>query len=37
VTVLLFLVAFSDLSHADGGTGQMVQSKDASGVANKLT
>jgi hypothetical protein len=37
VTVLLFLVAFSDLSHGDGSTGQMVQSKDASGVANKLT
>ena len=37
VTVLLFLVAFSDLSHVDGSADQMVQPKDASGVANKLT
>jgi uncharacterized membrane protein len=36
VTVLLFLVAFSDLSHVSGSSDQVAQSKDTSGVANKL-
>lgn len=33
VSVLLLLVAFSDLSHVDGPSDQMGQSKDASGIA----
>jgi hypothetical protein len=33
VTVLLGVVAFSDLSHADGSSDQVGQSKDASGIA----
>jgi len=31
VSVLLFMVAFSDLSHADGSTDQLGQSRDSSG------
>jgi hypothetical protein len=30
ITILLFMVAFSDLSHADGPTDQLGQSKDSS-------
>ncbi len=37
VTVLLFVVAFSDLSHAEQSSDQTGQSRDASGVANKLS
>jgi len=33
VTVLLGLVAFADLSHVDGSSDQLGQSKDASSVA----
>ena len=35
VTVLLMVVAFSDLAHADERQGQMEQSKDAAGVAKR--
>jgi len=31
VSILLFMVAFSDLSHADGPTDQLGQSKNSSG------
>ena len=34
IAVLLMIVAFSDLAHADTKDQQMVQSTDASGVAN---
>ena len=37
VTLLLILVAFSDLSYSVGSSEQVGQSKDASGVANKLS
>lgn len=37
VTVLLGIVAFSDLAHADERQGQTELSKDAAGVANRLT
>lgn len=37
VSALLMIVAFSDLAHADERQGQMDQSKDAAGVANKLS
>jgi preprotein translocase subunit SecD len=36
VTVLLLLVAMSDLAHADGTTDQSLQSKDSSTAADKL-
>jgi hypothetical protein len=35
VTVLLGIVAFSDLAHADEPQGQMDQTKDAAGVAKR--
>ncbi|HXQ72807.1 MAG TPA: hypothetical protein VN844_20080 [Pyrinomonadaceae bacterium] len=35
VTALLMIVAFSDLAHADDRQGQMDQTKDAAGVANR--
>ena len=35
VTVLLGVVAFSDLAHADERQTQVEQSKDAAGVANR--
>jgi hypothetical protein len=37
VTLLLILVAWSDLSHSGGSTEQVGQSKDASGIANRLS
>jgi hypothetical protein len=37
VTVLLLVVAFSDLAQAGERQGQMDQSKDAAGVANKVS
>jgi hypothetical protein len=37
VTVLLLIVAFSDLAHADERQRQSEQAKDAAGVANRLT
>lgn len=37
VTALLLVVAFSDLAHADEPSGQMDQTKDAAGVANRLS
>jgi len=36
VTALLLIVAFSDLAHAEERQGQMDQSKDAAGVANRV-
>lgn len=36
VTALLMIVAFSDLAHTDG-QGQMDQTKDAAGVANRAS
>jgi fatty acid desaturase len=36
VTVLLMIVAFSDLAHGDAASTQVGQSGDAAGVANKL-
>ena len=36
VSILLFLVAFSDLKHSDGSD-QVGQPRDASSVANKLS
>lgn len=35
VTALLLIVAMSDLAHADERQGQMDQTKDAAGVANR--
>ena len=35
VTALLLIVAFSDLAHIDERPGQMDQTKDAAGVANR--
>jgi preprotein translocase subunit SecD len=35
VTVLLFIVAFSDLSHADGSSDQLAQGKNASSSADR--
>ena len=35
VTVLLLVVAFSDLAHADDRQAQGEQAKDAAGVANR--
>jgi len=35
VAVLLFIVAFSDLAHADSTGQNMAQASDAPGVANK--
>lgn len=35
VTALLLIVAISDLAHADDRQGQMDQTKDAAGVANR--
>lgn len=35
VTALLLVVAYSDLAHADERPGQMDQTKDAAGVANR--
>ncbi|HEX5890204.1 MAG TPA: hypothetical protein VFY61_15965 [Pyrinomonadaceae bacterium] len=35
VTALLLVVAFSDLAHAEERQGQMDQTKDAAGVANR--
>jgi hypothetical protein len=37
VTVLLMIVAFSDLAHGEPQGQQVVQSSDASGVAGKLS
>ena len=37
VTVLLLIVAFSDLAHADERQGQVEQPKDAAGVANRVS
>ena len=37
VSVLLGIVAFSDLAHADERHGQMDQTKDAAGVANRAS
>ena len=37
VSVLLTIVAFSDLAHADERQGQVEQSKDAAGVANRVS
>ncbi len=37
VTLLLIIVAWSDLSRSGGTSDQVSQSKDASGVANRLT
>ena len=37
VTVLLLIVAFSDLAHRDQSAGQMDQAKDASAVANRIS
>ena len=34
VTILLLMVAFSDLSHVDGSTDQLGQSRDPSGRQN---
>jgi len=36
VTVLLMIVAFSDLAHADGSTDQMGQTKDAARAPNRV-
>ncbi len=35
IAVLLFIVAFSDLAHADSSGQNMAQAGDAPGVANK--
>ena len=35
IAVLLFIVAFSDLAHADSAGQNMAQANDAAGVANK--
>ena len=35
IAVLLFIVAFSDLAHADAKGQEMAQANDAPGVANK--
>ncbi|HKV33381.1 MAG TPA: hypothetical protein VJP89_03650 [Pyrinomonadaceae bacterium] len=37
VTALLMVVAFSDLAHTDDRQGQMDQTKDAAGVANRAS
>lgn len=37
VTVLLGIVAFSDLAHADERQAQTEQTKDAAGVANRVS
>jgi hypothetical protein len=37
VSVLLFIVAFSDLAHREQTTAQMDQGKDAGGVANRIS
>lgn len=37
VTALLMIVAFSDLAHVDDRQGQMDQTKDAAGVANRAS
>lgn len=37
VTALLLVVAVSDLAHADERQGQMDQTKDAAGVANRAS
>lgn len=37
VTALLMIVAFSDLAHADDRAGQLDQTKDAAGVANRAS
>lgn len=37
VTVLLMIVAFSDLAHGEKTTNEVAQSSDAAGVANKVS
>ena len=37
VTVLLLIVAFSDLAHRDQSVAQMDQAKDAAGVADRIS
>ena len=37
VTVLLMIVAFSDLAHNDAKSQQVAQSSDAAGVADKIS
>lgn len=37
VTVLLVIVAFADLAHRDQTTAEMDQTKDAAGVANRIS
>ena len=37
VTALLMIVAFSDLAHAEEHQGQMDQTKNAAGVANRAS
>lgn len=37
VTVLLMIVALSDLAHAEEREGQIEQTKDAAGVANRVS
>jgi len=37
VTVLLLIVAFSDLAHREQPAGEMDQGKNAAGVANRIS